>query len=712
MKPEESISEISSKFSDILNGLKSLGESFTDEMLVKKILRSLSDKWESKVTAIIEAKDLKKYGFDDLMGSLMTHEMVNSDEELALVTKKFQKMYRKGDQRYRKNMKNFIKGKTENNMENVERLCFVCNRSSHFKASCPKLKRTTKSDKQKKAMVDTWSKSEKSSSCDEDIASEKANLCLMVLENGGSSGQAKFDKKEADTSDNKVSTHKSQYYDELQNAYNDMFEEFTKVSKKYVKLKSKYSKTVVFKTKLNVPHTNFLEKENKMQKDFDQQSERLLKAETKISFLKKKLETSKSLRIILLQQNDDLQKKIDLLVKDLSSFTKGKHNLDMLLGNQRPYGETSGIGFSGFTKPKKLKDHVTKFCRFKNGTSLAKHIWVCLKSKNNHDKWFMDSACSRHMTGDKSKFTSVKLKGRGTISFKVNSTLGFYSLHIMMNHLRSLRPCAKSFIIKKDTIWSQSGVIMGRSLRISVFGEFCNEYEISHNFSAPRIPQQNEAITSSSYIQNRALVRSTLKKTPYELWRNRKPNVSYFRIFEYKCFVHNNNKILLAKLMQNLVKLFSWANLNITNLNLLSRDIAGDDLLADQADQSIEEIQGNDDNLPREWRFHKHHSRENLLTSPSKKMMTRSVLKKMVENVAHMAYDSKIEPKDYEDALKDKNWLLEMQKELNQFEKNEVWLESIRILFAYASYMNFKLQQMDVKSFFLNEHLNEEVYVE
>jgi hypothetical protein len=38
-------------------------------------------------------------------------------------------------------------------------------------------------------------------------------------------------------------------------------------------------------------------------------------------------------------------------------------------------------------------------------------------------------------------------------------------------------------------------------------------------------------------------------------------------------------------------------------------------------------------------------------------------------------------------------------------------LESIRILLAYATHHNFKLQQMDAKSAFLNGSLKEEVYV-
>ena len=39
-------------------------------------------------------------------------------------------------------------------------------------------------------------------------------------------------------------------------------------------------------------------------------------------------------------------------------------------------------------------------------------------------------------------------------------------------------------------------------------------------------------------------------------------------------------------------------------------------------------------------------------------------------------------------------------------------LESIRMLLAIASHLNFKLYQMDVKSAFLNGMLQEEVYVE
>jgi hypothetical protein len=129
---------------------------------------------------------------------------------------------------------------------------------------------------------------------------------------------------------------------------------------------------------------------------------------------------------------------------------------------------------------------------------------------------------------------------------------------------------------------------------------------------------------------------------------------------------------------------------------------------------------------------------------------------------------SSIQPYRIDDALRHPDWVVAMQQELNNFTRNEVWhlvprpnqnivgtkwvfhnkqdengvvtrnkarlvakgysqvkgldfdeiyapvarLESIHILLAYATYHDFKLYQMDMKSAFLNGPIKEEVYVE
>ena len=72
---EESITQIFTQFTDIINGLKSLGKCYSNSDLVRKVLRSLPRSWEAKVTAIQEAKNLNVLSLEELLGSLMTYEL-------------------------------------------------------------------------------------------------------------------------------------------------------------------------------------------------------------------------------------------------------------------------------------------------------------------------------------------------------------------------------------------------------------------------------------------------------------------------------------------------------------------------------------------------------------------------------------------------------------------------------------------------------------
>ena len=145
MKPSESIGDMYTRFTDVINGLKALGKNFSNFELVTKILRSLPKSWDPKVTAIQEAKDLKTFPLEELIGSLMTYEMTcqdhdelenplpknrkdmtlisqedhlkgtssdeDSDNDIALLTQKFKKYLRKN--KFINNTKNKIEQKKD-----------------------------------------------------------------------------------------------------------------------------------------------------------------------------------------------------------------------------------------------------------------------------------------------------------------------------------------------------------------------------------------------------------------------------------------------------------------------------------------------------------------------------------------------------------------------------------------------------------------------
>jgi len=107
------------------------------------------------------------------------------------------------------------------------------------------------------------------------------------------------------------------------------------------------------------------------------------------------------------------------------------------------------------------------------------------------------------------------------------------------------------------------------------FEIFCEKHGIIHEFSSPRTPQQNgvverknrslqemartmihennlakhfwaEAVNTSCYVQNMIYIRPVLNKTTYELFKGRKPNISYFHQFGCTCYILNN-KVYLKK---------------------------------------------------------------------------------------------------------------------------------------------------------------------
>ena len=95
MNEDETISKYFLRFEELVNAMKGLGEKIEESILVQKILRSLLDKFNPKVSAIEELNDHKTLSIDQLLGTLTAYEMrINKDKsitrEVCLIQKSLQ----------------------------------------------------------------------------------------------------------------------------------------------------------------------------------------------------------------------------------------------------------------------------------------------------------------------------------------------------------------------------------------------------------------------------------------------------------------------------------------------------------------------------------------------------------------------------------------------------------------------------------------------
>ena len=75
MEEDESFDEFYAKLKDIVNSAFNLGETIPEPKIVRKVLRSLSERFHAKITAIEESKDIDKIPLTVLVGNLQTYEL-------------------------------------------------------------------------------------------------------------------------------------------------------------------------------------------------------------------------------------------------------------------------------------------------------------------------------------------------------------------------------------------------------------------------------------------------------------------------------------------------------------------------------------------------------------------------------------------------------------------------------------------------------------
>ena len=75
MSNDKCFDELYAKLNNIVNSAYNLGEIYDQLKIVRKILRSLTEDFRPKVTAITESKDVDSIPVDKLVGSLQSYEL-------------------------------------------------------------------------------------------------------------------------------------------------------------------------------------------------------------------------------------------------------------------------------------------------------------------------------------------------------------------------------------------------------------------------------------------------------------------------------------------------------------------------------------------------------------------------------------------------------------------------------------------------------------
>ena len=75
MEEDESFDEFYAKLKDIVNSTFNLGETIPEPKILKKVLRSLPERFHAKIIVIEESKDIDKIPLIELVGNLQTYEL-------------------------------------------------------------------------------------------------------------------------------------------------------------------------------------------------------------------------------------------------------------------------------------------------------------------------------------------------------------------------------------------------------------------------------------------------------------------------------------------------------------------------------------------------------------------------------------------------------------------------------------------------------------
>jgi len=283
------------------------------------------------------------------------------------------------------------------------------------------------------------------------------------------------------------------------------------------------------------------------------------------------------------------------------------------------------------------------------------------------------------------------------------------------------------------------------------FESFCEKHGIIHKFSSPRTPQQNgvverknrtlqemartmihennfakhfwaEAVNTTCYIQNKIYIRPILVKTAYELFKGRRPNISYFHQFGCTCYILNT-KLYLKKFdtkaqrgiflgyseRSKAYRVYNSETLHVEESMHVKFDNKEPGNETPEQGESFADIQDSEDTPEPDQidesevspevvpppeaqeevasdvaedgsqqadqskntlKYKSSHPKDQIIGNKESPRRTISYFRPEESMIGLL---SLIKPTTVDEALSDDGWILAMQEELNRFQRNDVW---------------------------------------
>nr|GEZ93642.1 retrovirus-related Pol polyprotein from transposon TNT 1-94 [Tanacetum cinerariifolium] len=313
--------------------------------------------------------------------------------------------------------------------------------------------------------------------------------------------------------------------------------------------------------------------------------------------------------------------------------------------------------------------------KVKDETCLIAHASseICIGVNLNPDKWIKDNKCFKHMTDNRKLFSTYKEYNEGNVIFGSNLRGNIIGKRTISNE------SLKTDNVEHDT------QEMSRTM--------LNEQSLPQKFWC-------NTVDTSTYILNRILIRAILGKTPYELLRCRKLTLDYFRVFGSKCFIVNTKDFITnldpksyegvflgysqnskAYIVLNKHTKKVKESLNVTfdenPPSYKTSPLVDDDLDEEEAIKVIKKKNLKNDIVDETLDIDEIVNIKESMNHPSKNVignLNQRTLRSQAQNKSNFfCFISTIEPKNVNEALEDKRWIVAMQEELNQFVTNDVW---------------------------------------